>query len=303
VRRTLAAAAALLALAACRRAESPANAAAGSGPPSAPETIKVASYNAAVLGPTKSSRPGTMGALGAIVARFDLVALQEVGSNDSSASEETCREALSVLVARAVEASGGAPYACLSGGQYAFVYRTDRLEAESLPAPPSGGSLRYPPIAARFRALGRPLDFVMITAHARPALAAVEIPALVRAMDEAAAAQGEPDVLCAGDFNADGDYYEEGEGPALAGFPAERFATVVPNDADTTVASASLAYDRIELTSAMGKDWTGNWGVLRPAQVLDLSACEGTKATAGTERALSDHYPVWVELSTSADSD
>jgi endonuclease/exonuclease/phosphatase family metal-dependent hydrolase len=244
-----------------------------------------------------------MSALGSIVARFDLVALQEVGSNDSSASDGSCVEALSALVERASAASGGAPFAYVRGSQYAFVYRADRLEAEALPALAAGAGMSYPPLAARFGAVGRPLDFVMITSHTRPSLAAAEIPALAAAMDEAAASSGESDVVCAGDLNADGDYYDEGDGPGLSGFPAPRFATVVPNDADTTVASGSLAYDRIELSSSMSRDWTGGWGVLRPSEILDLSSCEGTKTTAGTERALSDHYPVWAELSTTADRD
>jgi deoxyribonuclease-1-like protein len=311
VRRTIAALLSLLALAACRRPASAPTKESGQAPeaatslgrPAAPETIRIASYNANILGPAKASRPVTMSALGSIVARFDLVALQEVGSNDSSASDGSCAEALSALVGRAGAASGGAPFACIRGSQYAFVYRADRLEAEALPAVAAGAGMSYPPLAARFRAVGRPLDFVMVTAHTRPSLASAEIPALASAMDEAAASSGEPDVVCAGDLNADGDYYDEGEGPGLSGFPAGRFATVVPNDADTTVASGSLAYDRIELSSSMSGDWTGGWGVLRPSEILDLSSCEGTKTTAGTERALSDHYPVWAELSTTADRD
>jgi len=293
---------ALLAAASCDRAARPAGTDVPATP-AAPESIGVASYNAAVLGAAKASRPGTMGALAAIVARFDLMALQEVGSNDSSASDESCDRVLAALVERAAEVSGGAPFAYLRGGQYAFVYRTDRLEAQALPAIASAGRFAYPPLSARFRAKGLPLDFVMITAHTRPSLAASEVPALADAMYEAAIAYGEPDVICVGDFNADGAYYDEGEASVLAAFPAGRFATVVPNDADTTVASGSLAYDRIELTSSMAGDWTGDWGVLRPADILDLSACEGTKTTAGTERALSDHYPVWARLSTTSDRD
>jgi hypothetical protein len=59
----------------------------------------------------------------------------------------------------------------------------------------------------------------------------------------------------------------------------------------------------MELSSSMAGDFTGSWGVLHPAEVYDLSACEGTGSTAGTERALSDHYPIWAEFSTTADAD
>jgi endonuclease/exonuclease/phosphatase family metal-dependent hydrolase len=143
----------------------------------------------------------------------------------------------------------------------------------------------------------------MITVHTRPSLAKAEIPYIAAAMDEVAAALGETDVLCAGDFNADGGYYDEGPGPELAGFPSARFVSVVPNDADTTVAAESLAYDRMELSASMAGDYAGSWGVIRPGGLYDLSACEGTGSSAGTERALSDHYPIWAEFSTTADRD
>jgi len=269
----------------------------------APATIRVGSYNAAILGPTKTARPATMAAMARIASGFDLLSLQEVGSNASTASDESCAAAMDAFVARIDEAAGGELYAYVRGDQYAFVYRKDRLEAKSWKLYDGVCKFTYTPLVAYFQVIGRPLDFAMITVHTRPSLAGQEVPALAAAMGEVAAALGEADVLCAGDFNADGSYYAEGPGPGLAGFPAERFVSVIPDDADTTVAAGSLAYDRMELTSSMAGDYSGSWGVLRPGDAMDLSACEGTAGTAGTERALSDHYPIWADFSTTADTD
>lgn len=271
--------------------------------PIAPAAIKVGSYNMAMFGKTKAARSGTMAVLAKIAAGFDLLAMQEVGSNGSTASDEACVQVMDAFAAEVDEAAGGDYYAYVRGDQYAFLYRKDRLELKSSKLYDGPQSFTYEPLVAYFQVIGRPLDFAAITAHTRPSLARSEIPALAAAMDETAAALGEPDILCAGDFNADGSYYAEGEGPSLAGFPASRYLSVVPNDADTTVASASLAYDRIELSSSMAGDWKGSWGVLKPAEAYDLSSCEGSETSSGTERALSDHYPVWAELSTTADRD
>jgi endonuclease/exonuclease/phosphatase family metal-dependent hydrolase len=298
---------ALLLVSACTRDKGSGAASSVAAPiaakPMAPAAIKVGSYNMAMFGRTKAARPGTMAVLAKIAAGFDLLAMQEVGSNGSTADDEACVKVMDAFAAEVDKAAGGDYYAYVRGDQYAFLFRKDRLELKSSKLYDGAQTFTYEPLVAYFQVLGRPLDFAAITAHTRPSLAKSEIPALAAAMDETAAALGEPDVLCAGDFNADGSYYAEGEGSSLAGFPSSRYASVIPNDADTTVASASLAYDRIELTSSMAGDWDGSWGILRPAEAYDLSSCEGSESSAGTERALSDHYPVWAELSTTADRD
>jgi endonuclease/exonuclease/phosphatase family metal-dependent hydrolase len=295
----------------------------------APGTIRIGSYNMAMFGLSKEKRPATMEILARIGSSFDLLAMQEVGSNGSSASEETCAEVMDAYLALVNESSGGDKYAYVRGDQYAFLYRKDRLELKSS-GPYSGKeAFTYRPLVAYFQVRGRPLDFAVITVHTRPSLAKREIPELAAAMDEVSASLAEPDVLCLGDFNADGSYYAEAGSTLtaasavsaadagststsssgntstwLAGFSPDRYETLIPNDADTTVAAGSdCAYDRMEISSAMKGDYDGKWGILRPGELWDLSACEGSKESAGGERALSDHYPVWAEFSTTKDSD
>jgi deoxyribonuclease-1-like protein len=296
---------------------------------SAPRTIRIGSYNMAMFGLSKEKRPATMEALARIGASFDLLAMQEVGSNGSSASDETCAEVMDAYLALVNEASGGDHYAYARGDQYAFLYRKDRLELKSS-SPYSGPEpFTYRPLVAYFQVRGQPLDFAVITVHTRPSLAKREIPELAAAMDEVAASLSEPDVLCLGDFNAGGSYYSETgstgtmaraafvSGGAststsssgktstwLAGFSPDRYETLIPNGVDTTVASGtSYTYDRMEISAAMEGDYDGSWGVLKPGALWDLSACEGGKESSGGERSLSDHYPVWAEFSTVKDSD
>lgn len=268
-----------------------------------PETIRVGSYNLAIFGSTKVARKATLAVLARIAETYDLLAVQEVGSNASTADGATCEAVLEAFVARINEDAGSGAYAFVRGDQYAFIYRQDRLVATKAGLYEGREAFTYRPLLAYFQVRGRPLDFVALTVHTRPGLAKAEVPALARAMDEVAASLGEADVLCLGDLNADGSYYAEGPGQALAGFPEARYATLIPNEADTTVASASLAYDRMEASSSLREDWAGTWGVVRPGELWDLSACEGGADSAGTERALSDHYPVWAELSALRDTD
>lgn len=297
----------------------------------APATIRIGSYNMAMFGLAKEKRPATMEILARIGSSFDLLAMQEVGSNGSSASDETCAEVMDAYLALVNEVSGGDHYAYVRGDQYALLYRKDRLELKSSGLYSGGEAFTYRPLVASFQVRGRPLDFAVITVHTRPSLARREIPELAAAMDEVSASLAEPDVLCLGDFNADGSYYDEagssvtaasgalvaGAGSTsgstsasgqsstwLAGFSPDRYETLIPNGTDTTVASGtSCTYDRMEISAAMKGDYDGSWGVLKPGELWDLSACEGGKESAGGERSLSDHYPVWAEFSTTKDSD
>lgn len=268
-----------------------------------PATIRVGSYNLAIFGSTKVARTATLAILARIAQTYDLLAVQEVGSNASTAGDDTCKAVLEAFVARINAEAGPGVYTFVRGDQYAFIYRQDRLMATKAGLYEGGEAFTYRPLVAHFQVKGRPLDFAALTIHTRPGLAKAEVPALARAMDELAISLGEADVLCLGDLNADGSYYAEGPGQALAGFPETRYATLIPNEADTTVAQASLAYDRMEASLSLVEDWSGNWGVIRPGLLWDLSACEGGADSAGTERALSDHYPVWAEFSATRDTD
>jgi hypothetical protein len=71
-----------------------------------PLKIRVGSYNMAVLGDTKTARGGTMDVLAKIAAGFDILAMQEVGSNGSTASDESCARAMDAFIVEADEAAG-----------------------------------------------------------------------------------------------------------------------------------------------------------------------------------------------------
>jgi hypothetical protein len=53
----------------------------------------------------------------------------------------------------------------------------------------------------------------------------------------------------------------------------------------------------------MASDYTASWGVIQIGQAYDLALCEGSALSAGTESAISDHYPVWGEFFLGRDGD
>ncbi|HVJ21723.1 MAG TPA: hypothetical protein VM686_40240, partial [Polyangiaceae bacterium] len=57
---------------------------------------------------------------------------------------------------------------------------------------------------------------------------------------------------------------------------------LVPDDADTNVATTECAYDRIVITTSTSANAVGTWGVDR----------------AFTDDGISDHWPVWAEFWT-----
>jgi endonuclease/exonuclease/phosphatase family metal-dependent hydrolase len=267
--------------------------------------IKIASFNIQTFGIKKINRPRTLTVLAEIASNFDIIALQEIGSNRSAASEETCNEIMETYIARINEIAGENIYSFIRGDQYAIVYRTDKVKLNDYILYDGEETFSYPPLIANFETVhpDSNLDFSLITIHTSPKLAEEEIPALKAVIEETRDLYCEPDVICLGDFNADGSYFYEGDESHLSEFDPESYITGIPNYYDTTVADSDNTYDRIQMTINMRNDYTGKSGVFRFGEVYDITGCEGGRTKAGTEKAVSDHYPVWCEYFTDRDKD
>ncbi len=269
--------------------------------------IRIASFNMQIFGKTKLGRPKTLLILAKIAANFDIIALQEVGSNKSSTSDENCNAIMDTYIAEINGLSGKNIYSYIRGNQYAIIYRNDKFTVNEYSLYSGEETFSYTPLIANFETITGEsnFDFSIITIHTSPKLAENEITALKTVMEETKELYSEPDVICLGDYNADGSYYNEGEADeeSLAGFDKDLYITGIPNSFDTTVAASNNTYDRIQMTKNLDTDYTGNSGVFLFGEVYDITGCEGGKTTAGTENAISDHYPVWCEYFTNRDTD
>lgn len=242
--------------------------------------------------------------LAQVATNFDILAIQEVGSNGDP-SEEGATQVMEAYVARINQLMGGTPYAYVRAHQYAFVYKTNSIDMQGHHWYNGSQSFRYKPLVAKFSVRNGNFKFVLVTIHTSPGLAETEIPALQTVMQEASAQYGESDVAALGDYNGDGSYYAAGApGGDLAGWPNPPYTTVVKNGSDTTVAANNYTYDRFQLSQTMAEDYAGTYGVFRFAEHYDdINLVEGSPSQAGTERALSDHYPIWGEFWADHDTD
>ena len=278
--------------------------------------IRVGSLNTGILGGTKQSRTHTFGVLASVVTNFDILALQEVGNNSSivfsANSDKNAASVMNAYIARVNALADGhpslGPYAYVRAHQYAYVYRVNAVTISGEQwLSDRMDTFTYAPHAAKFTSAAAPgFSFVLVNIHTSPGKAKTEIPAISRLMNDMAAHYGEEKVSCLGDYNADSagtNYYVSGSAAQgwLNGFSPPDWFTVIPNGTDTTVAAQVNAYDRIQLSSSLARYSTGTWGVIRWAEYTDVTLCEGTgtpggSGTFGTERALSDHFPVWAEF-------
>jgi len=273
--------------------------------------LRIGSMNMQVFGPTKLGRPNLVTLMASVATNFDIIALQEVGSNQANVNEINASSAASrytqrvneIVVENNLSAELGT-YAFVQGNQYAYVYRTAAVSLSDTYGYTNvqyaaTNSFSYPPLLTKATTTSG-LCFVLFTVHTSPGSATSEIPAIAVSMLEAASKYNEPRVIALGDYNADGSYYSPGSAGQgwLNGFPLDTWWTCIPNGADTTVASSNNTYDRVQMLLPLKPHFTGKWGVVRYSQYYDISIVEGTGNNAGTENAISDHYPVWIELQT-----
>ena len=275
------------------------------------DSIKIASFNIQVFGQTKAGKPEVMDILAQIIRRYDIVAIQEIRNIAETA----------IITLKDKVNEDGSSYAVVTGPrvgrtrskeQYAYMYNTETIDdptgAYTYDDDGDGNGVNdiddsiHPndlferePYVAHFKVKWGTFDFVLINIHTKPDHAETEIGYLPGVITDALTRIGETDVICLGDFNADGSYFDEDT--YLSVFPADRYYWLVPNSADTNLAASDRTYDRIVTTLSMDEDYADTWGVFRFDQEYDFSS-----PTMDPDD-VSDHYPVWAEFYIDMDTD
>lgn len=236
------------------------------------------------LGRSKLELPEVTEELLAVLRRYPFIAVQEL-------SDATGRAPLELLErlndgARRYEVSlsartGREPEDANFREQYGFYYDRERIEllgAGRLYDDSASDDFVREPYLARFGA-SPGLSFVAVTVHTQPDQTLSELAHLPEVLTWAGAQfPGERNWVLLGDFNA-GCSYADAERLDLLELRQGGYTWLVPDDADTTVSATHCAYDRIVVSDALVGHVT-TWGV-------------DTRLAPG----VSDHYPVWVELS------
>jgi endonuclease/exonuclease/phosphatase family metal-dependent hydrolase len=255
------------------------------------ETIKLCSFNIQIFGVSKAAKDEVMAILADIVSRSDVTAVQEVRSADIG----PVTRFMQMLPPGYAFLLGPREGRSSSKEQYWIIYNSGkmRLLDEQTWADPQDIFERNP-LGAYFQTEGG-FDFILINNHIQPGNATQEIAALPEVVRHYQELWGETDVALVGDFNADGSYYNEQDLTAV--FPEEEYRIIITNDYDTTLAASDNTYDRIIITTSAIEDYAGACGVLRFDEVYDFSRL------SVQPRHVSDHYPVWAEFYTAADTD
>jgi endonuclease/exonuclease/phosphatase family metal-dependent hydrolase len=255
------------------------------------ETIKLFSFNMQIFGRSKAANSEVMMILADIVSRSDVTAVQEVRSADIAPVMRFMR----MLPPSYAFLLGPREGRSASKEQYWIIYDSSKLRLldERTWADPEDIFERNP-LGVYFQTRGA-FDFILINNHIQPANAPRELAALPEVARSYQELWGETDVALVGDFNADGSYYDENDLAVL--FPEDRYRIIIANEYDTSLASGDNTYDRIIITASAVEDYAGACGVFRFDELYDFSEL------SIEPRHVSDHYPVWAEFYTAADTD
>ncbi len=257
------------------------------------ETILIASFNIQVFGEKKLQLPGMGERLAAIIQQFDIVAIQEIRSDN-----QTLLDRLMQFVN-----ANGARYSFVLGPrlgrtnskeQYAYIFDTSRIVTNmnaTYTIDDSQDLLEREPLVARFVTRippsAHPFTFTLVDLHTKPADAKKEMLIMdsvlksIREFEFVSA--GEDDVILLGDLNA-----SPSEFPQLARRPGT--CCVIPDQTPTNTRQ-SKTYDNIVFDRELTSEFTGNGGV--------LNLCDFFGINTESAELISDHFPIWAEFSIS----
>ena len=251
--------------------------------------IRIATFNIQNFGPAKAGKPEVMKVLASIIRKYDIVAVQEVSDVSGQAPRKLLAEinaggsAYALLLS---ERTGQQPDDHSSQEQYAFYYNTRTVRTRDNGMLYPDGAHDYfqrEPFVAGFAGTGGTFRVVLATIHTMPERAPAEIAALKEVVGWIRARYpGEDDFLMLGDFNAGCAYVTPTQLQELRTVELP-YLWIVPDTSDSNVStSSSCPYDRIVSAMGLMPNYTGTWGVDQ----------------AFTDKAVSDHWPVWAEFST-----
>lgn len=259
------------------------------GQPNSGPVIRIASFNIEAFGNTKAGKDYVMVRLADIVRKFDIVAIQEVRSQNEylipnfvSLVNQPGRRYDHVIGPRLGRT--------MSKEQFAFLFDTDRIEVDrqSVYTISDPDDLMHrEPLVATFMVRGVNPDeaftFTLVNVHTDP-----NQPDLKQELDALAevyrvvrrSVRQEDDVILIGDFNTDDRHLERvGQLPGI-------FPTIAGVSTNTR---QNAQYDNIIIHQPSTTEYTGRSGVFDVMRNYNLNEQQALE--------ISDHFPVWAEFS------
>jgi len=257
----------------------PANVAAG-------PVLRIASFNIQVFGKKKASKPYVMQELARIINQFDLVAIQEIRTQDEYHIPNFVR--LVNQSGRRFDSLVGPRLGITrSTEQYAFLYDTQKVEVDSqsiYTVSDPDGLLHREPLVATFRTRVDPdqaFTFTLVNMHTDPDIALQEMDVMAEVYKVVRrAGRGEDDIILLGDFNVDDRHLGRlGQLPDILPLIAGVWTNTRQNK----------QYDNLIIHQPSTTEYSGRSGVYDFMRAGNLSMQQALQ--------VSDHFPVWAEFS------
>lgn len=249
--------------------------------------IRIASFNIQVFGDTKAEKPYVMHTLAAIVRQFDVVAIQEIRSQNEYLIPNFVK-LINSAGRRYDHVIGPRLGRTTSKEQYAYLYDSERVEVDYQSVYTVGDPddlLHRPPLVATFRTRqvhpDQAFTFTLVNIHTDPD----EVPEELAALSEVyrvvrRSSRGEDDIILLGDFNTDDRHLGRlGQLPSITPLIAGVW----------TNTRQDKQYDNLIIHSPSTTEYAGRSGVYDVMRRHNLSESQALQ--------VSDHFPVWAEFS------
>ncbi len=285
--------------------------------PGAPPTIRIASFNIQNFGTKKATKPHVMDAIARVVRSFDVIAIQEIATQDNTYIQTFLRQYVNTngvyYDARVSERLGRTN----NTERYAFLFNTATIEVHptlcSVFPDPQDRLHREPYVAlfqTRVAAPHRPFTFTLINTHTDPDDIPLELNELYHVYRQVQQTQiegnSEDDVILLGDLNtrvpASSPYFRNpsarpltpkdlGLLPKVPGiWPLIRHEATTPK--------SGRLHDNILIPGYTTVEFTGRYGVMDLRTELGYTHNGRPRSLSEKEvLQISDHLPVWGEFS------
>ncbi|XP_075422448.1 deoxyribonuclease-1-like isoform X2 [Ascaphus truei] len=262
--------------------------------------LKIGSFNIKAFGDAKMKNAAVVNILTQILPRYDIVLIMEVRDTDLSA--------VKLLMQKMNGLNTGAVYSSINSDlvgrdtykeRYLFIYRNDKVSVLDSYLYPDANiysgvdTYSRDPFVVKFRSSFSAIEeFVLVPLHSVPTDSVKEVDALYDVYEDVIQKWGTDNIIFMGDFNADCSYITATKWVNIRLRTNDFFSWLIPDSADTTVATTNCAYDRIVVSGKTLKAAI----VLGSAKPFNFQ--EGYNMTVTEALAVSDHYPVEVELAS-----
>lgn len=257
--------------------------------------FSIAAFNVQIFGTTKAEKADVMAVLVKVVRRYDIILIQEIRDKSETAILDLLDEVNKESPKYALSVSGRLGRST-SKEQYGFLYREDSGISvnATYQDPDTADHFQRPPYAVHFKSTQAVTsDFVLMAIHTSPSSAVSEIDALDDVHSAVLTKFKVENILIMGDFNADCSYVSKTASSKLK-LRSSSYHWWIEDDVDTTVANTDCAYDRFVMSgdSFISAVKAGSADVFR----FDTAY----KLTQEQTEAVSDHYPIELQLDTVA---